>query len=203
MTGTPTEATLATRLFIVRVLSVHAMPSTPLARRSPVDPADLRPVAFEVVVLATVLAIIGLATLLPGTDRTLPGTTVDIHALIVTVGTVAVVVLLADAARAVGTLVRSVLEGPPQLVDDAGRVASAVVVFVAVLIAYRGFAGLVVPQLAAGDATWAYDAGFLALALVPLAVIAHRLYRNLDVLADQLAVAMADHIADSDRPTDA
>jgi hypothetical protein len=179
------------------------MPSTSLSRRSSVDPADVRPVAFELVVLVAVVALVGLATLLPGADRTVPGTAVAIHELIVGLGALAVVVLLAHAARSVATLVRTVLEGPTRLVDDAGRVAGALVVFTAVLVAYRGFAGLVVPWLAAGDAAWAYDAGFLGLAIVPLGVIARRLRRNLDLLADQLAAVLADRTAGPESRPDA
>jgi hypothetical protein len=178
------------------------MPSSSLALREPVAPDDLRPVAVELVSLAAVLALVGLATLLPGTDRPVPGTAVAIHEFIVAVGTLAVVVLLAHAARSVATLVRSVLDGPTQLVADAGRVAGALVVFAAVLVAYRGFAGLVVPRLAAGDAAWAYDAGFLGLALVPLGVVARRLRRNVDPLADQLATALADRVPGSGGRTD-
>lgn len=150
-----------------------------------------------------VVALVGLATLLPGTDRTVPGTAVAIHEFIVSLGTVAVVVLLAHAARSVSTFVRTVLEGPDQLVVDAGRVAGALVVFAAVLVAYRGFAGLVEPRLAADQAAWAYDAGFLGLALGPLGVIAHRLYRNVDQLADELAVVLADWTASPERRADA
>lgn len=179
------------------------MPSSSLALRTPIDPAQLRPVAFEFVVLVAALALVGLATLLPGTDRAVPRTTVAIGEVVVAVGTLAVVVLLANAARSVAALVRSVLDGPARLVDDAGRVAGALVVFVAILVAYRGFAALVVPRLAAGDAAWAYDAGFLGLALVPLGVIARRLRRNLNPLADQLAAAMANRVGGSSSRTDA
>lgn len=179
------------------------MPSTALARRSSVDPADVRPLAFQVVVLAAVVALVGLATLLPGTDRTVPGTAIAIYEFIIALGTLAVVLLLAHAAHAVATLVRTVLEGPDRLVDDAGRIAGALVVFLAVLVAYRGFAGLVEPQLAADQAAWAYDAGFLSLALVPLGVIAHRLYRNFDQLADELAVVLADWTGSPESRADA
>lgn len=179
------------------------MPSSSLTLQTPVDPADLRSVAFELVVLAALLVLVGLATLLPGTDRAVPGTAVAIREVVVALGALAVVVLLAHAARSVAILVRSVLDGPTRLVDDAGRVAGALVVFAAVLLAYRGFAGLVVPRLAAGDAAWAYDGGFLGLALVPLGVIARRLRRNLDPLADQLATAMADRAESTSSQADA
>lgn len=168
------------------------MPSPTLALRDSVAPADLRPVAYQLLVLAVTLLVVGLATLLPGADRAVPGTAVAIRQLVVATGTLAVVFLLANAASSVASLTRSILEGPEGLVDDVGRTAGALVVFAAVLVAYRGLAGLVVPRLAAGDAAWAYDAGFLALAIVPLAVVARRLCRNLDVVADHVATSLAD-----------
>lgn len=179
------------------------MPSKPLALRSPVDPLDLRPVVAEFLAIALVLVLVGLATLLPGVDRTAPGIGVPLRAIVVATGTVAVVIGLAHAARSVRSLVESVLDGPEPAVADMGRTAGAVVLFVAVLVAYRGLAGIVVPRLAAGDAAWAYDAGFLLVALVPLAVIARRIVRNLDLLAQLVAVAVADRSAGRDDPADA
>ena len=167
------------------------MPSTPLAVRDAVDPAAARPVAYQALVLATMLVVLGLATFLPGTGRTLPGTEVTIYELVVATGTVAVVLWLARAAPAVAALVEAAIEGPEPVVADLGRAASALVVFLAVLVAYRGLAGLVVPVLAAERVGWSYDLAFLALGLVPLAVIANRLRRNLDVVADQVAAGLA------------
>lgn len=178
------------------------MPSHTLALRESVDPADLHPVAYQAAVLAALLVLVGLATLLPGADRTVPGAGVSIGQVVVAIGTAAVVVLLALAARTVSTTVRSVLEGPEDLVADAGRTAGALVVFAAVLVAYRGFAGVVVPRLAAGDAVWAYDAAFLALAVVPLAVVARRLWRNLDEVAGHVAETVAARTASGDRRTE-
>lgn len=179
------------------------MPSTPLSFRPTVDPADLRPVARQAAVLAVLSLLVGLGALLPGADRSLPGTAVTIRAVVLALGTLAAVTVLVRAARSVARLFRAVLDGPDRVVADAGRTAGALVVFAAVLVAYRGFAGVVVPWLVAGDAAWAYDAGFLALALVPLGVVARRLRRTLDPVAEQLAVAMASRADWSEGRTEA
>ena len=168
------------------------MPSTPLAVRESIDPDDLRPVVYELLVLVVMLAVLGLSTLLPGAGRTLPGLSVTGRDVIVATGAAAIVVWLAHSAPRVAALTRSSLEGPDRVVDDAGRAAAATVAFVAVLVAYRGFAGLVVPEFVARDAVWAYDLAFLVVALGPLAVIANRLRRNLDVVADTVTDELAD-----------
>lgn len=179
------------------------MPSTPLTRRESIDPADLRPVVYQTAVLAILLVLVGLATLLPGANRTVPGTRVSLQALVIALGTLAAVVVLARAARSMATATRTVLTGPDNLVDDAGRTAGALVVFAAVIVAHRGFAGVVLPTLTAGDATWAYDVGFLGLAAVPLGVIARRLWRNLDPVADHVAATLAHWSGTTDGRTEA
>lgn len=168
------------------------MPSTPIAVRESIDTEALRPVVHEALVLAAMLLVLGLSTLLPGADRALPGTAVTIREVIPATGTVAVVVWLAHAAPSVAALVRSSLVGPEQVVADAGRIAAASVAFLAVIVAYTGLAGVVVPTLVARDAVWAYDLAFLVVGLGPLAVIANRLRRNLEELADLVTAAVAD-----------
>lgn len=167
------------------------MPSTPLALRDTVETDALRPVVYEALVLAAMLAVLGLSTLLPGVDRTVPGLAVTIRELVVATGTVAIVVWLAHAIPAVAALVRSSLIGPDDLVADAGRIAGALVAFLAVLVAHRGLAGVLIPAFGARDAVWAYDLAFLAVGLVPLVVIANRLRRNIDTVADLVTAAVA------------
>lgn len=168
------------------------MPSTPLALREAIDTDALRPVVYEALALAAMLLVLGLSTHLPAVDRTVPGLAVTIRELIVATGTVAIVVWLAHSIPAVAALTRSSLVGPDEVVADAGRTAGALVAFLAVLVAYRGLAGVLVPTFGARDAVWAYDLAFLAVGLVPLAVIANRLRRNLDAVADLVTTAVAD-----------
>lgn len=168
------------------------MPSTPLTVRDTIETDALRPVVYEALALAAMLVMLGLSTLLPGVGRSVPGLEVTIRELVVATGTVAVVVWLAHSIPAVTALVRSSLDGPEGLVADAGRIVGALVAFLAVLVAYRGLAGVLVPAFGASDAVWAYDLAFLVVGLVPLAVIANRLRRNLDAVAELVTAAIAD-----------
>lgn len=168
------------------------MPSTPLSLRESVDTAALRPVVYEALALAAMLVVLGLSTLLPGVGRTVPTLEVTIRELLVATGSVAIVVWLAHSIPAVAALTRSSLVGPDELVADAGRIAGALVAFLAVLVAYRGLAGVLVPTFGARDAVWAYDLAFLAVGIVPLAVIANRLRRNLDAVADLVTATVAE-----------
>lgn len=173
------------------------MPSTPLAVRDEVDTAALRPVVYEGLALSVMGLVLGLATLLPGVSRTVPGLGATIRALVIAIGTVAIVVWLAHSIPAVVALVRAALVGPEELVADAGRIGGALVAFLAVLVAYRGLAGVIVPAFGARDAVWAYDLAFLVIGLAPLALIANRCRRNLDALADLATAAV---IGAGDRP---
>jgi len=168
------------------------MPSTPLQPRDHLDVAALEPVVYDLAVLAAMLVVLGLATLLPGGDRSLPGTDLTLHAIVVATGTIAIVLWCLRAAPAVGRFVRSALRGPEPVVADAGRIAGALVVFLAVLVADRGLAGVLVPALARSDIRWTYDVAFLFLALVPVASVANRLRRNLDVVTALVAGEVAD-----------
>lgn len=168
------------------------MPSTPLSVRDSIDTEALRPVVAETVVLASMLLLLGLATLLPGVGRSLPALETTLGDLIIATATVAVVVWLAHSIPAVTTFVRSSLDGPDGLVEDAARTAAALIAFLGVLTAYQGLAGLVVPTLVGPDAVWAYDLAFLALGLVPLAVIADRLRRNRAAVTDLVTATVAD-----------
>lgn len=167
------------------------MPSTPLAVRDSIEADALRPVVYEALALGAMLFVLGLSTLLPGAGRTLPSTSIAIRDVIIATGTVAIVIWLAHAAPAVARLTSSSLVGPDQVVEDAGRIAAATVAFLAILVAYRGFAPLAVPTLVARDAVWAYDLAFLVVGLVPLSIIANRLRRNLDEVADLVTAAIA------------
>lgn len=179
------------------------MPSTPLALRESLDPDALRPVVYESFMLVAMLVVLGLATLLPGAGRTLPSTTVTIRAVIEAIGTVAIVVWLAHSIPAVARFTRASLVGPDDLVTDLGHIAGGLVAFLAVLVAYRGFAGVVIPTLVGGDAVWAYDLAFLVVGLAPLMVVANRLRRNGDEVADLVTAAIADNRSfGDDEPTD-
>ncbi|MFC7166047.1 hypothetical protein [Halospeciosus flavus] len=116
----------------------------------------------------------------------IPSTPITITALAVALITVAILAVLVYAAPHVETLVTQALAANEPLAPKAGTIAKSLVFVATVLVAYHGFAGVVVPFLEPTDTVWMYDIAFLALALIPTAVIAIALYRALDPAAEQL-----------------
>lgn len=180
-----------------RCESSPGMAPTSLTVRETLDPEPVRAVAYRVIGLVVMLLVLGLATFLPGSGRTLPGINVAVYDLVVASGTLVIVGWLGQAATDVGALVEAALDGPEAVVRDLGRAAAALVGFLAVLVGYRGLAGLVVPPLARRGIAWGYDLTFLVLGLLALAVVANRLRRNLHAIAAVVAHAA---VAEDERP---
>ncbi|GAA0533879.1 hypothetical protein ABNG02_09190 [Halorubrum ejinorense] len=153
------------------------------------------------------LAIVGalaVVTLLPGVDRLVPFAPVTFAAVATGIVAVAVAGILLYAAPKFALLTRAALGGrvadgdapPDRIAENAGGMAYWLVVFGAVLVAYRGLSGAVVPLL--NDAAWAYDAAFLFVALVPVVFLVARL----TVTVDPLAEAVADRVAGDEETGD-
>ena len=139
--------------------------------------------------VCVLLVVAAFVAVLPGAGREVPGTDLAIGALLSAAVSLGIVVSVLVATPSVGALVEAILRGPSSAVDDFAAAARHALVFVAVLVAYRGLAPVVVPLLAS-DGTWMYDVAFLGFALFPVVAIARRLYRNADVLATDLANAI-------------
>ncbi|MDV7349468.1 hypothetical protein R3751_06715 [Halorubrum distributum] len=153
-----------------------------------------------------VVGVLAVVTLLPGVDRLVPFAPVTFAAVATAVVALAVAGILLYAAPKFALLTRLALgeadaEGdarPDRIVENAGGVVHWLVVFGAVLVAYRGLAGVAVPVL--NGAAWAYDAAFLFVALVPVVFLVARLTVTVDPLAELVAdrVAGEDGTADGD-----
>ena len=106
--------------------------------------------------------------------------------------------LVLYAAPRIALLVRLHLVGPREVVDEIAAVVNWIVVLAAILIAHRGFAGLVVPML--DGAAWRYDVAFLLIASPVVGFVVVHLYRGLDPSADHLGarLAAADRAASPD-----
>ncbi|MFC3957084.1 hypothetical protein [Halovivax cerinus] len=147
--------------------------------------------AGKLLLAALALAVLlSLVSVLPGIDRLVPGSPVTVIALVGAAVTIVIVALLVSLAPAVATLVRTAVDGPDPIVEDAATSAQLLVVFVAIIVGHRGLAPAVVPLL--DDLAWAYDLLFLVLALPPLAVLAVHVYTSLDPVADVLAERVTD-----------
>ena len=144
------------------------------------------------------LALVGvlyLFTLLPGVDRLVPLTPVTVAAVAGAAVAAAVVALLLYAAPRVASLTRAALhrtdaaERVERVAENGAALAYWLVVLAAVLVAHRGFAGIVVPLL--DGFAWAYDAAFLVASFVPLVFVVTRL----TVTVDPLSALIADRVS--------
>lgn len=134
-----------------------------------------------------VLFVFALVTALPGVDRLVPETPVDVAAVLAALATVVLVALLVSLAPKFASLTRMVLEEPREVVEHLAAVVYWLIVLVAVIVAHAGLSGV---ATAVVDATWLYDLLFLLAALPPLTVIAARLWVALDPGADLVADAL-------------
>jgi len=156
------------------------MTGTRPARAESIEPDALEAVVRESLVVLGIASLTGLALLVPGAGRELPGTVITVADVILAGGTAAVVGSLLYAVPRVRDLVAAAIEGPPAVVADVSAVAGYLVAFAAMLVAHRGLAPAALPLV---DVVWAYDQAFFLLAAVVLVLMARRLYRSLDPIA--------------------
>lgn len=149
--------------------------------------------------LAGLLFLLGLLAVLPGLDRLLAGLTVPLEALVLAVATALVVGALLRVAPAVERVVESALDGPKGAVGHAAAGAKLLVGFLAVAVAYRGFAPAVTPTFRAFDVGGLYHLGFLLAGLAVLAALARRLYHCWDPVTRLVTVSLLEATGE-DRP---
>lgn len=159
------------------------------------DPEEstVRRIVGALVGLAGLLLVLGLVAVLPAADRLLSALAVPPVALLVGVATLLVVVVLAVVAPAVGALVEQSLDGPDAVVEGAAASAMYLVGFAGVVIAYRGFAGVLTPLFRAFGIGGLYHLGFLVVGLVLLGALVRQLYRCWAPVTDLLT----DHVTDA------
>ena len=146
--------------------------------------------ATHVIVAAAFLLV--LVSLLPGIDRLLAVASLSITTVLLAVGTLVVAGALLAVAPTVETFVRQSLTGPESIVDDAAAIARYLVWFAVALIGYRGFYPLFSPAFDGFGAWWVYDAVFLLIGIVPVALIARRLYDSFDPITNLLTREVVD-----------
>lgn len=143
-------------------------------------PDTVEPIVRESIIVLGMVAFIALGSILPGTGQEIPGTAISIGDLVLGFGSLGIVGSLLWAGPKLREMVVTNLEGPADVVGDAASIVRNLAAFAAVLVAHWGFAPVLVPLL---GSAWAWDTGFLLLALVPIGVMAYRLYHSLDPLA--------------------
>lgn len=155
-----------------------------------VDDRDVYPIVRLGLIVGGGLVLIGLVSVLPGLEWLLAAAPIPIpfsaSALLLAAGTYLAAGGLVAIAPRVERVVRKSLEGPAGVVADAAASAKYLVVFVASAVAYRGFAPAMLALLELVGMGWLYHVAFLVAALVPLLLIARRLHRSLDPVAELL-----------------
>jgi hypothetical protein len=147
------------------------------------DREAIEPVVKLLLVAGGLFLLWGMVTNLPGVDRVVPATGVSFGALLGGLVTLGIVGILGYLALHVEPPLVRVLGGPVDLAVEVAAMAKHAILFVAVLVAYNGLEGLVLPSLAAADLGWTYDLLFFVLALVPTLAIAVLMYRNYEEVA--------------------
>lgn len=142
--------------------------------------------------LAGLLFVVPLLAVLPGVDRLLTGLAVSPWALLLAVVTLLVVGALLRVAPAVERAVVVSLDGPDAVVANAAAGAKLLVGFVAVVVAYRGFAPAVTPTFRSFDIGGLYHLGFLVGGLFVLGAFVRRLFRCWEPLTDLLTERLLD-----------
>lgn len=138
------------------------------------------------------LVVVGLLAVTPGIDRLLAGLTVSPWALGLAVVTLLVVGVLLWVAPEVERAALEAFDGPEAAVENAAAAAKLLVGFLAVALAYRGFAPAVTPTFRAFDVGGVYHLGFLVVGLVVLAAFARRLYRCWEPVTEMLTDYVVD-----------
>ncbi|MUW15007.1 hypothetical protein GJ633_10290 [Halorubrum sp. CBA1125] len=184
------------------------MSSNDSAVRSALDHETIRSASKLLIAAIALIGVLALVTLLPGVDRLVPLAPVTFAAVATAVVSVAVSGILLYAAPKFALLTRTALggsvtdadDGPDRIVENAAGMVYWLVVFAAVLVAYRGLGAAAMPLL--GDAAWVYDAGFLFVALVPVVFLVTRLTLTVDPLAELVADRVTGGSVDDDSDDD-
>lgn len=132
-----------------------------------------------------VVVVTFLVTMIPGFDRIVPQTPVTLAALFSAIATIVLISILVYLAPNAANLLRMSFDGPNPIIEHFASVLYWGIILAAILVGYRGFAGITLPIL--DGAVWIYDVLFLLIALPVVVIIAARLYVTLDPGADYVA----------------
>lgn len=170
-----------------------------------VDESRIRTVVKLLLIAVTLIVLWALFSALPGLEQLAPGTPISYSAVGGAIVTLGLVVVLGYVALRVEPLVKSSVSGPSDLVEDGAAILKYFLGFVAVIVAYQGFDPLVTPMLAVVELVWVYDALFLVLAVIPMAIIGWRMWQNLDAttefIVDHLTASSDGNRSDSEEST--
>lgn len=142
-------------------------------------------------VIKLLLALVGLfvlrfiVTKLAGLGTQIRGTGLTATAVLAAIITLAMVGVLVNFGIEIEPRLQRALSGPQEVITDMAAIVKFLVFLVAIIVAYDGLAVVAVTLLPI-DLLWVYDLVFLLAALVPTALVAQRMFSNLDELTDLL-----------------
>lgn len=158
-------------------------------------------------VIKLLVALVGLFILgfivqrLPGIETRIPGLELPAGLIASAIISLVMAGVVLNFGRDIEPRLRDVLSGPRDVVRDIAEIAKYLTYIFAIILAYDGLRGTVrqflivhgeasfdpnAGTLEAGPAMFAFDIIFLLLALVPTAIVALRIYNNIDEITDVL-----------------
>ena len=165
----------------------------PLKVQNTVEPALIQKITTLTFIVIWLVMMLYLLSLLPGMDRIIPQTPITVVAIVAAIVTAVIVGLLLSLAPKIATALHDMLSGTEPLIEHASSVVYWAIILLAVLIAHRGFAGVVVPFF--DEMVWLYDSIFLILALPAVICIGFRLYLMVEPGSKALSMKVGDDTA--------
>lgn len=129
-------------------------------------------------------ALVALATAMPGLERLWPISSVSPSEVITAGATAIIVWLLCYLATELSALSTVLLDGPASTIEHIASIVFWLVLFVAILVGYHGFAAMAGSILGAWD--WIFDLIFFLMSVPVVAIIAARVYVALDPAAEHV-----------------
>jgi endogenous inhibitor of DNA gyrase (YacG/DUF329 family) len=141
-------------------------------------------------VIKLILGIVGVYGLrfifgiLPGTGQEIPSTPITIASALSAVVTLVLVVFVANFGRDLSPRLERVLRGPTEVIADIADAARYLVYAGAVIIAFDGLRGALVPFFLPDPGAGAYSLIFFGLAAIPIALAINKGYKHFDTVVD-------------------
>lgn len=144
-----------------------------------------RPIVKLLVALIGLFILRFIVVRLPGLETQIPGDTpITFATLAGTIITLIMVAIVANFGREIEPRLNRAISGPSHVVSELSEVVKMMVFLLAILIAYDGMTGAVIPFVVPDPGRWIYDIFFLLIALIPTAIIAQRIFGNIDEITD-------------------
>lgn len=139
-------------------------------------------------VVKLLVAVIGLKIFesivvkLPGLGTSIPETPISFVNVAVAIIALVMSGILVNFGREVEPRLNRALAGPDDIVSDLAGLVKYMAFLAAIIVVHGGLRGIVVPFIV--DDPWLYNVSFLLIALGPTAIIAQRIFGNIETITD-------------------